>query len=230
MPHTGSVQKFTILINGASSINDFIITVIVDIAHRKVVITLPVCTFSIGSRIVYPTLRQILSVEVICHQRRTLVIAPTHHQTRMYTVEISDTSQITFRPVEIIVFAPIFTVSSSRGIFYGNNFCSGFSVEYREVFGTTCYDTCVFPIGSVIFSGVIIIHQYVISFPIDRARGRFTGHFGLTVSIEVIHHKLGVMRTGPYVFSEIDTPEFLSIEFVTVEVDFPCVTPLGIIT
>ena len=180
-------------------------------------VALAVCSLPRLGRVMQPQLRKFFPVEIICRQSCTLVIAPAHHQAGTHTVEIGNTGQITFRTVAVTVITPTRYAPPQRTIRDTRNLGSRLTVENSQIFRPFENHTVRF---SVVGVGAVIAHQYGLPFPVDRARSRFTGHFGLAVPVEVVNHELGIMSPRPYVFPEIDTPQLRAVELVTVEIDF----------
>ena len=189
-------------------------------------VALAVCSLPRLGRVVKPQLRKFFPVEIICRQSRTLVIPPAHHQAGTHTVEIGNTGQITFRTVAVVI-APTRYAPPQRTIWDTRNLGSRLTVENGQIFRPFENHTVRF---SVVGVSAVIAHQYGLAFPVDRARSRFTGHFGLTVPVEVVNHELGVVAARPYVFPEIDTPQLRAVELVTVEIDFSRDSIKGIIS
>ena len=55
-------------------------------------------------------------------------------------------------------------------------------------------------------------------------------HFGLAVTVEVVHHELGVVRSGANVRPQVNTPEALASQRVSVNQDVVSVAGYGIVT
>ena len=131
--HAGAVHQCTVVVDGTSTVDDFVVPVVIDIAHREVVVTLSVGTFAVGRRVVYPALGEVGAVEVISYEYGAGVISAAHDEARVNAVEVSDAGQETVYPVAVTV-APRAYASAGRVVRDGSHFGSRFTVEHGEVF------------------------------------------------------------------------------------------------
>ncbi len=62
--------------------------------------------------------------------------------------------------------------------------------------------------GAVAVVGIRIVsrHKNKIARPVDCARGRLAGHLGDPIAVEVIDHKLRVVRPGADIAAQVDPP------------------------
>ena len=146
----------------------------------------------------YPTLFQFLSIPVKSSQNSTCIISATHHYARVYAVEIGNASQKTVAAITTTV-SPIHQVSSFGHIINCLHRFSCQSVEYCQIFRSG-QNT---PLLTSIVSLRIPNH---FSCSIHRSVRGLHHYFRFAVTIEIEHHKLGVVCTGTYVTSQINTP------------------------
>jgi len=229
VPQVGIVQTFTIVVDGTGSVNDFVFSVAVHIGHAQVVVALTgIAAVTRSIRIKNPALRQIGTVKVVSRQHRAGVIPPGHDQTGTPTVEIGHGGQKTVYPVAVTV-SPGIDTAPGRMVRHRGQFSSGSSVKNRQVFGACKYvASAVAVIGTVVCCGGRPLAQ-VVPQAVFGAGSRFTGNFGNTVAVQVVHHKLGIMRSGPYVDTQVDAPEFVAVQSVSVQVNIAGIARMRIV-
>ena len=107
------------------------------------------------------------------------------------------------------------------------------AIKYGEVFvstvdasGTRAMVLCV--VGSLddLVSGNLV---HIISLSIFGAGSRFAHHFGLAVTIVVVHLELSVVGTGANIHAQIYSPEFGAVKLIAVNVDIVCLTVIGVV-
>ena len=59
----GAVHQRTVMVDGAGTVDDFVVAVAVDIAYREIMVALSVSAFARYGRVVYPTLGEAGTVE-----------------------------------------------------------------------------------------------------------------------------------------------------------------------
>ena len=146
----------------------------------------------------YPTLFQLLSIPVKSSQNSTCIISTTHHYAWVYAVEIGNAGQKTVAAITTTV-SPTHQVSSYGHIINCLHRFSCQSVKNCQIFRSG-QDTSLFiPIVSL-----RIPNHFSCS--IHRSVRGLHHYFRFAVTIEIEHHKLGVVCTGTYVTSQINTP------------------------
>lgn len=75
---------------------------------------------------------------------------------------------------------------------------------------------CTFRPVRVVGCGI----AYDIAFAVYASVGCAHYYFGLTVIVQIVNHKLGVMGAGTDVLSEIDAPQLFAVQAVTIYQNF----------
>ena len=213
MPHTGRIQSFSIMINGTRTIHYFITSVTVHIAYTKIMVTLLGIVFT--PRIIaveHPVLFQVLAIPIECRQHSAGIISAAHHHTGMYSIQISHTSQETVTAVGTIV-SPVGQLTTSRNIINCFHRFSCQSVEYGQVFVTsqdTSLVTRCIPVGISVcdtrFTVISLGITYYLSFSILCSIRSLHDYFCFTISIQIKHHKLGIVCSGADIMPQVNTP------------------------
>ena len=199
MSHLRCVQSFAVMVDGTRAVDNLIASVTVYVTYPKVMITLSGIVFTTGMVTVEnPAFFQFLSIPVVCSQYCTGIISTTHHNTRMDTVEVGNASQKAVTTITTIV-SPVHQVSSSRYVINCLHRFSCQSVKNSQIFRSGQNTSLFIPIVSLRFSNHF-------SFSVHCSVGGFHYYFRFTVTIEVKHHKLGVVCTGTYITSQINAP------------------------
>ena len=146
----------------------------------------------------YPTLFQFLSIPVKSSQNSTCIISATHHYARVYAVEIGNASQKTVAAITTTV-SPTHQVSSFGHIINCLHRFSCQSVEYCQIFRSGQNTPLLTSIVRIDVSNHF-------SDSIHRSVCGLHHHFRMTVTIQIINHKLSIMRTCTYILSQINTP------------------------
>ena len=85
--------------------------------------------------------------------------------------------------------------------------------------------------GSVHFARFAVVGcgiAYDIAFAVYASVGCAHYYFGLTVIVQIVNHKLGVMGTGTDVLSEIDAPQLFAVA-VTIYQNFAGIAVVGVV-
>ena len=234
MAQAGAIHELSVVIDSAGSVDNFIVPIAIHIGHAQVMISLPVSPRARRRRIVKPTLHQFFIHHIVGRQCSTAVIAPTHDHRRMNAIQISCTGQETVATVVITVAPGIRT--TLRIVRYGIQFRAGFSIKKRQVFGAGIDGTHHFGTTglsginvSIISSGAIAVHYHIFSLTIHCSGSGAAHEFGQSIAIVIEHLKLGIVRSGTNVFTQIDSPQLGSIQLVAVEIHLSGDAVVGII-
>ena len=195
---------------------------------------------SLGVRAMQPTVLEQTAVEIDCPDIGIGIIAATEDTTRfgIGTTQVGHGSEITLTTVAIVatVFltAAVVPVKGTLGLAEfglgitireigdGMDGSARHTIKDGQVFMSTVDTTgsgtpvlrIVGLLDSLVGSGLV----HVVSYAVLRAGSGLADQFSPSVTIEVVDHKLRIVGTGTNVHTEVDTPEFRAVQFVTVEV------------
>ena len=161
----------------------------------------------------------------------------------MYAVQVGDTCKEAVAAIGTVV-APTFQFAPLGNVFDGLQGFSRHAGEYGEVFfsfkdtSLIAESRCGGPgisfllPGSVHFARFAVVGcgiAYDIAFAVYASVGCAHYYFGLTVIVQIVNHKLGVMGTGTDVLSEIDAPQLFAVQAVTIYQNFAGIAVVGVV-
>ena len=222
MPHAGRIKSGSIVIDRTLSIYNLIAAVTIYITYTKIMVSLSGISSATGIITVeYPAVLQILTIPVIGSQYSTCIISTAHHHTRMYSIQIRNTSQITVATIGTSV-APVHQIATFGHIINRLHCFSGQSVKDGQIL-RACQDT----------SSLIPIIRIRITDHLSRSvHCSVSGlhyHFRTAVTVQIEDHKLCIMCTGAYIASHIDTPQLLPVQLITVKNHRSRITVMSVI-
>ena len=222
MSHTSRIKSCPVIVYRTLSIYNFITAITIYISYPKIVITLSGVISAPGIITVkYPTVLQIFTIPVISGQYRTRIITATHHHTRMYSVQIGNASQKTITTIGTPV-SPIHQIATFGHIINCLHRFSGQSIKNGQIFRSGQNTSPLVPIIRICISDHF-------SCAIHSSITCFHHYFRTTVTIQIKYHELSIMCACTYITSQINTPQLLSIQLVTVENHRTGITIMGII-
>ena len=199
--------------------------------------------------------RKLLSVKIHSPKIGSGIVATAHDGTRTLVcpIEISHTSQIAVATVAIVyLIAPSrrigrvtllqslalshlrsYTERTVWIIPYSMNRLAGKSVEYRQHLWPSHDSTYIVAIiGAIVYLFYVCIcssptHEF--SFSIHRTSRCLADHLRLAIAIEIVNQELGIVSTSTDILSQVDAPELLAIEFVTIEDDISRIAIMRIV-
>ena len=157
MPESCVVESCSIVVNSHRTICNLIKSISIDICNTQIVVSLsritsPLRLIGVES----PFVSEVLSIPIPCRNNRTRVVSPTENSTCMHAIEISHSSEVSFRAVGMVV-APCPHLPSFRDVVHRCHSLSRESVEDCQVF-RTFHDTSEFVVAE--------------TFPIEEAPAR----------------------------------------------------------
>ena len=170
--------------------------------------TFTISTLSFDGGCVHPFFLQFLTIKIPGTEISGCIISPAHHKTWFLPVQIGNTCQIAFASVSVTV-TPCWVWDNITTWFisYGREFFTGASFKNSQVLRTGFYDPFLTTIGSTIIgSGIVTAHYYMVSLSINGSRGCLTSYFGFAVTVQIIDHKLSIVSTGTDINSQIYSP------------------------
>ncbi len=233
---TGGVKSAAIVVDTGCAVNNLILAVAIYIGYCQIMIPLPHIGFQrlLFMGVEQPAKGEFPILEVPGSQRCACVITATHHHAGTNAVEVGHTGQIAFRTVGIGITPRIY-IAQRREVVHGGECFSGGSFKDGEIFraahdsalrfshhptrriatasgsvaGWEYFFTLFAPIG-------LRIAQYFTG-SVFGAVGCFTNHFGLSVAIQIVHHKLCIVGSFADIFPQINFPKKGAVEFVGLE-------------
>src|SRR5262245_48628572 len=191
VPKAGGIEGSTVIVNGASAVDDFVFTVAIDVGHINAVRSLTDIidvdvVVDVPGRLKMPNERQLAIAKVIGRNfiarlptgtLRT-VIPPRHNQAGPRTVEVRHGRGESVHSITVTV-TPLSDRTACRLEGDGRPIRAGEAIENGQVFRAGEDVAAAVP---VVGSDRVAAHEHRIPSAVDGAGGGFHGNFGFAVA------------------------------------------------
>ena len=212
------VTKRPVVIQGRSSIHDFVKAVIIQVADSNIEVALAIETLARCFGLVEPALFQVLAVKVVGHHVGRRIVTTGSNQARVNAIEVSRRREKTVAAVTIGI-APVETQRiigakisdiARREVINRRDFGAIAAPEHRQVFRSRNNNPRLI---------AVILRRIPddLALAINGSVAGLHDNFGLAVTVVVIHLERRVVRTTADVLAEAYAPKLCTVEFIGIE-------------